>query len=276
MRRPLLVFALVLVASACGPGDAETATPEAVPGVKPDVTVLRVETAGGFVPVELALATFPELVVLADGTVWAPAPQLAAYPPPAIPALQRTRLDRNELGRLLGRLARSGELFEEIDFGEPPLADLPTTTVTAWVDGEVRDLGVYAVGHEVDSPDLGSGQREARAALTSLLDDLRTVIEARDRVWRVDLPEELLAWSIPLTDHEGPASLENGGTWPDGVPQPRRTSGSSFGCTVLRGTGRDAVLAAAANADLLTVWELGDGPHRVVLRPRLVGSPGCP
>ena len=281
MRTPfhaLLLLALLL--AACGDDTTEVSAGSPGPGTSavPDVQ-LRIESAGGFVPVEVSLATFPSLVV-ADRTAWVPGAQILIYPAPAVPAVQSAPLDDDDLRALAQRLDEAADLFQGTDFGEPPVSDLPTTTVDAVVDGRDLSLAVYALDDEIADEVLTPEQRQARQDVRTLIADLRAVVETADRPWEVATTPELRVSSIPL-DPNAPApedGLEKRPPvpWPAGVTEPAPSGDTAFGCVALSGAERDVLLEATAQTNVATPWQLSTGVHTIVLRPVFPGEPGCP
>lgn len=298
MRTPLLCTLAVLLAAvaACGEDTTDvSATPDTTAEVDAGELCLVVETGGGFVPVEVNLGAFPELVV-AGSTAWTPAAQIAIYPPPAVPAVQSASLDPTDLEALAARVEEDAALFQNVDFGQPPVADLPTTSITVDQGDEERRLEVYGLGDPADTTGLSPEQVEAREAVRDLIADLRGLVDSPEREWEVGLPPEIRVSAIPVdatvdrghdADYETPPDAPADGPggdetaeepipWPAGVEEPSFADSSRFGCVALSGTGRDQVLEAARSASALTVWQLSSGLHHIVVRPLFPGEPACP
>jgi hypothetical protein len=279
MRLLHALLFLALLAAACGDDATEVSTgaPTPTPAAPSDL-LLRIETGGGFVPVEVNLASFPSLVV-ADGTAWLPGAQILIYPPPAIPALQSAPLDDDDLRALAVRLEEAAPLFDGLDVGEPPVSDLPTTTVHAVVDGVEREVAVYGLDDEAATEGLTAEQLDARQQVRTLIADLRAIVDVADRAWEVGLTPEVRVSAVPV-DPEAPSDddFDQGDPvgWPEGVTEPAFESSSPFGCTVVTSGERDALLDAAQDTNVLTVWELSNGPHRIALRPLFPGEVPCP
>lgn len=276
------VLALAVITAGCGDDETEvrSAAPPPSAGAAPEVQ-LRVEHVGGFVPVEVALAAFPTLVV-AEGTAWTPGAQILIYPAPAVPAVQSAPLDEDDLRALAERIDEAADLFDGTDFGQPPVADLPTTTIEAVVDGTERRLEVYALDADANAVDgaLTDDQRRARQEVRRLIADLQAVVDATERPWEVGPTSGLRVSSIPV---DPGAPVDDDGfdqgppvPWPAGVPEPVTAPGSAFGCVAVSGDERDLLLEAAGPTNVLTTWELSSGPHRIALRPLFPGEPDCP
>lgn len=282
---------LTVLGAACGDDDTEvrSAAPPPADAPTPEVR-LRIEHHGGFVPVEVSLASFPTLVV-ADETAWMPGPQIAIYPAPAVPALQSAPLSGDDVRALADRLDEAADLFGDVDFGQPTVTDLPTTTIEAVVDGTTRRLAVDALD-AVDGEGVEDGldeqQRRARQQVRSLIAELQAVVDTPDRRWEPGLTPRVRVSSVPVdpgTETEGRTGGEIDGDgvppgppvpWPAGVPEPVVGPDTSFGCVAVSGPERDALLEAARSTNVLTTWELSSGPHRIVLRPLFPGEVDCP
>src|SRR3954471_17026664 len=90
-------------AGAPGAGPSPEGSPApATPGAD-DALVLRVSSAGGFVPPSALVGRLPETSVYADGRVIFNGPVPAVYPGPALPNLQWATLSPAALQQLLDK-----------------------------------------------------------------------------------------------------------------------------------------------------------------------------
>jgi hypothetical protein len=111
--------------------DSPTASP--VAGGPPQL-LLRVETISPMLP-ELTFTAVPEFSLFDDGSIYALGPQLAVFPPPALPNLTVTRITQ-EAAQSLVAAARTAGLDASRNLEESSvLADAPTTYIT-FFDGE--------------------------------------------------------------------------------------------------------------------------------------------
>lgn len=122
--------------SAGSPGPTDDSTDD--PG-HPDLPLLQVQVRGGFLPMGWEFATVPEPTVYADGRAVTHGPQIAIYPPPALPHLVERDLGDPGVDALVAA-AREAGLLDEVapEYGRPNVADAGTTVVTLHVDGRTH------------------------------------------------------------------------------------------------------------------------------------------
>lgn len=136
--------------------------------------VLQVVRSGGFVPMGYDFATVPELTVYADGVAVTHGPQVLIYPGPALPNLLTQDLSDDDLAALVDAAREAGLLEGAPEYGQPPVADAPTTYVTLTVDGEtyVHEAAALGTGDGTDGGDaagLTEDERAARIALSEFV-----------------------------------------------------------------------------------------------------------
>jgi hypothetical protein len=202
----VVAMAVMGLAGCAGPDDApEDVTPGgAVPpvdaDVDPDTLLIQVHRSGGFVPFGWDFANVPELTVYADGRAVTHGPQTAIYPPPALPGLLQHELLDADLDALVASARDAGLLDTPPDYGQPSVADVPTTFVTLNVDGReyahaAESLGVvqgetWTTGAEspefdvLEPADVGvlsgldAATRQARSQLASFVALAHEVVDA--------------------------------------------------------------------------------------------------
>ena len=274
IRTIALALLIAVVAAACGNDDDADVTVAPPPG--PPTTVYAVEVGGGFVPVEAALAEAPRLVILSDGTVFRPGVTTAIFPGPALPVLETTTLSEDELAEVLGLVSENADLFLDVDFGQPPVADVPTTTVTALVGEERLSASAFALGMS-DAGGLTDEQVELRTQLQELIDAVDAIVDDPDRTWQLADPPALLIRSLPATTTQpevdpGPPvdfPLDAGSAL---VPGPD----AQFGClAVTEPADLAAVLEAAADATQITPWVVDGQELQLVFAPLYPHEDGC-
>ncbi|WP_298458755.1 hypothetical protein [uncultured Cellulomonas sp.] len=157
-RRPRRLGAASAVAAAVvlagcadvdGVGSPTTPDPSGDPAgevVAADLPLLQIERSGGFVLMGTDFASVPELTVYADGEAIAHGPQILIYPPPALPNLVRHDLSDADVEALIAAAREAGLLDAAGDYGQPPVADAPTTFVTLRVDGREFVHSAEALG----------------------------------------------------------------------------------------------------------------------------------
>lgn len=303
-----LVLTALLLTTACAqrdPAGAAPTTPGAptspgaptapstptAPAVPAEGLVIEVAHTGGFTTPELLASRLPVVSVHADGRVITQGPQIAVFPPPALPALQVQHVDEDAVAVLIERALRAG-VGESADLGSPPVADLPSTRFTVRTQDETYVREVYALGAEAppgppggDRPGdvddtLTPGQRAARAELQALVQELSdpASVLPEDAVGEYEayIPERVAGvvteWRDPRNGPE-PRPVP----WP-GPPLPGEPLEPRLGLSCVLATGEQAraVLDAAGAADTLTPWVAEDGERwSVLLRPLLPHEEDC-
>ena len=266
----VLALLPLLAAAACGQGgqgasaddDALGAAPAA-----PDALVLQVVRAGGFLPLGAAFGSVPSVSVYGDGRVVSEGAQIEVWPAPALPSVQAARLDDAELRRLVD--AGGAVVEAQEDYGQPPVADAPTTAVVVQ-DGDRRGVAAAVALEELSGEPHGAGglTAEQRAARERLRAYVRQVQDA--------------AAAAPAQAYE-PAGLavlaepygEPGADVPSSElawPGPPLTAGS---CVVVPAAEAAQVQQAAAAASVETRWTAGGQVLRLAFRPLLPHERTC-
>ncbi|GAA3341538.1 hypothetical protein GCM10020358_33280 [Amorphoplanes nipponensis] len=242
-----------------------------------DELVLRVSSAGGFVPADQLVGRLPETSVYADGRVIFNGPVTLSYPGPALPNVQWGTITPDELRKLLDRAEAAG-VRPGADFGQPGVADAPTTEVTVVTPAGKRTVGVMALREaRPDDPRLTAAQRQARAKLRAFVDELGDLTTRLTTGKPRQYEPEILAavvWPYVTRDDEPgrPLTVE----WPGpALPGEALNPDLKLSCVTVTGAQRDAVLAAAKNATALTPWVSAGNSWSVLLRPLLPDETGC-
>jgi hypothetical protein len=130
----------------------------------PNDVVIKVLTGGGFVPIEYQYTVLPEVVVYGDGRIVVTGPMTMEYPSKALPNLQTTVVSEEVIQAMLAAAKEAGLFQTGLDYGQPGVADVGTTTITINADGKSYTSSVYALGFE-DGGNLTMQQQQARAAV---------------------------------------------------------------------------------------------------------------
>jgi hypothetical protein len=285
MTRPALraaaVLGLAVLTAACAQrpsgSDAGSPGPSEVPRPPAEGLVLEVAHSGGFVTPETTYARLPLVAVYADGRVITQGPTVAVHPGPAMPNLQVAQIDPGRVEELLQHAVDAGVGDQRIDYGMPPVADVPDTRFTAVTAEGPRTSTVYAMQaglfpEDAELPGLTEEQVAARAQLQDLLDELTGLGAESSRAYE---PEEIAA--VVSRNYPAGASPDDVATWP-GPPLPglELSTGLEIHCVVAGTDDVEAVLEAAAGATTATVWRNPDGGRWAVsLRPLLPHETGC-
>lgn len=277
---PLAVLVLVslLALTACGE-DAVT-----YPTGDSEV-VLRVESGGGFVPVEYNLTQTPSFTLYGDGTVIVTGPMIEIYPQPAMPNLQQTTVSQDDMDKLLSAAREAGLFTNGIDYGTPSVADAPTTTVTVNVNDETYVSSIYALGFELfgdiqsdDAATIGltPDQAEARSAVwefTAKTGDLDAFLgESLD--WRQYAFTSLAVFSV-RADYD--ATSSDDGIQPNRLDWPLDDLGTmgepappaGYRRLVVSGDDLDELRPLLNEATRITLWNSGYGEYYLYFRPLL-------
>lgn len=292
MPRRLLAVLLTVLAltAACGDDTEEVGTsadgpPAADGGDDAGEPVLLVEVGGGFVPVEANFQTLPMLVVGGDGTVVEPGPQIAIYPGPALLALNTYRAPDDALGAIEEAARAAGLDRDDVDYGEPPVADAGTTSVAVSVDGVVHVHRAYALGIE-DGTTAGDGamggaagldeeQLAARAALSGFLGEVSRILADAAAGAEPYAVERYRLWVRPAAEADGgvPSDIDPAEPLEWDVPGLELAAAT---CLPVEGEAVAAVTELLAGADALTRFTSGGEDWAVVARPVLAHEPTCP
>lgn len=243
--------------------------------------VLRVEYVGGFMLPEGLVTRLPTVTVYGDGRVITEGPVVAIYPGPALPNVQVQRISRDDVARLAQRAVEAG-VGHTTDFGQPLVADAPSTRITVLTVNGHKHATANALGMGDEAgPGLTDDQRAARAKLRELiaaLTDLPATLGA-DAVGPAEpyRPAAIAAIASPWTEPDDdalPAPPEL--AW-IGPPLPGEETANVHGVHCVTVTGSDAaeLLGRAMEATTLTPWVSGGERWRVAFRPLLPDESGC-
>lgn len=294
--RTFLVLVMIVLTAACSNGGQEVVTedgpndspsdgtdpPAGAAGGGEDGLFVSVDVGGGFVPVGHAFRSTPSAVIYDDGTTLSTGAVAAIYPGPAVLPLTQGQVDDEQLRQLVTAADTAGLLDDSVsDYGNPPVADAPTTTVTVVVDGEVHVTSVYALGMADEGlpgqgptggglPGVEGPQLEARERVSQFVDLVsRTVVEAEgDRY----VPDRYRVLALP-PDQGGDAVVEaDEREWP--FPDVALVEGE---CIAIGGDRAVEFRDLAEGATEITRWRNDAGQTFVLsVRPVLPHEPDCP
>lgn len=273
-HRILAVVAVLLVAgcqSLRGGGTDEPMPDEPQPTVDPGEPaadlLLQIEVSGGFVMMGYDFSTVPSLTVYADGQAIVHGPQILIYPGPALPNLLVSAADTEAL---IAAALDAGLLGDAPDYGQPLIADTPSTFVTITVDGQTYRHAANALDITADSAaDLGltDDQMTARSALAAF------VAESLGQVGDDGEPYVITAfgimgWPIPSETTIEPA--------PQVLPWPLDLAlADAADCTLVDGADAATLLETLAGANQASLYEQNSTVYEVHFRPLLPHETGC-
>lgn len=293
----VVALALTGCASLDGGGTgAGPTTPEPEPVApggesEPDAPLLTVEQEGGFVMMGHDFASVPMVTVYPDGRAITHGPMIAIYPGPALPNLQLSELSEDEVAELVDA-ARDAGLLQEVTYGDPPTADVPTTVVTLRVEGETYvhtapSLGVgdgtmprgagddTLEGDPAAGEDMAGVSEEEQAARQALSDFIAT---AQDMA-ATGAQESYRADSFAVMARvatEGAQEPTADGIERQVAPWPLALDlATASECVVVDGADAQTLREALVDANQLTLWEQDGQTYEVWFRPLLPGEDGC-
>ena len=128
-------------------------TPEATP-VEDETSqlLIRVETIGSMQAAQ-SFVSVPEFSLFEDGSLYALGPQLAIFPPPALPNLTLTRLSDNGVQALTAAARTAGLDQPRIIEGSMQVADAPITVVTFFDGDQLVTSSAVGLMYLTEAPD---------------------------------------------------------------------------------------------------------------------------
>jgi hypothetical protein len=261
MRRSAVILLVAIVAGACT-GTADDWT-------DPDGVLFRVESEGGFAPVEWLLGRGPVYTLTVDGRLISEGAVAAIFPGPLMPFYQVTHLTDGEMRQMrdmIDRMGLPGMTDERDDSNADFVADATTETIIYRDRNGTHRYSVYALG-------LADGDQrretEVFAELMTALGDLVAIrgadpyaperfrIIVGEAVPNAELPD-LRPWPLPATDFSDWVEIDQ-----------------QWSCKVFEDAER------FLDATQVTTWETptpGDGPPelRLLVRGLHPGEEDCP
>lgn len=202
-RAPAIALIAALAANACGSAPTPTAAPtgSASPGVTPVPTataaptidgiqhptgahdvILRMQTSGGFVPVEFMATFAPSFTLYGDGTIVFR--DSNASPPTANDNVNRSvpfhtiRLGEDAIQSLLTQAIGPGGLGVAVGPYIGLGADIPSTDFTITADGRTKTVSVVGLSPDMHPQD--AAIVAALARLAQLLDGFGTAVAGEE------------------------------------------------------------------------------------------------
>jgi hypothetical protein len=293
-RKLWALLPLMLVLAACGRlnddggstggGGTGGTGPKAIEHpIGADEVVLRVEYAGGFVPVDSILRSIPSWTLYGDGTLVMQGPQIEIYPGPALPALTATPISEEGVQAILEAARDAGLMDGDASYGNDCIADAATTVFTTNANGSTSVVSAYAldVGEPAGScgNERDADERAALAGFQMALGDLPSWLpEGSVGQERPLDPSELRVYTQPYRGQPEPPQHEV--AWPLGEPldvfgDRVPDYGAPLRCGVVQGEDLSTLLPVAGSANEITPWTSGGGEYQLIFRPLLPDESGC-
>ncbi len=240
----------------------------------PQDVLVSVKSDGGYSPVEFNLRNTAEFTLLGDGTAVVLGPMIELYPGPAIDPLQSSPLTEQQIQDLYTAADQAGLLDQEIDFGEPTVTDMQSTTVSITVGDRTVRQSAYALGFS-DDPAAGLSESEiaAREALQGFIDTAHAMVDDETEPY---VPTAIAVFRLnPAETTADPELAQEPLVWPIATAPPP-SSDPARACAVVTGGEAAQLLEALQAANELTPWLVGsDPPAYFAFRPLLPDDPGC-
>lgn len=183
--------------------DTDAGTDAAQPGIAhptgADDVLLRIETGGGFAPVEYTFTRQPTLLLTGDGRLFVPPDGSTAA---RLIPVEVAQLDEAQVQEMLGLAADAGLLATPPDYTDtdgPQVADAPTTTVTLTTSDGTWRHEAYALGFADDSDARIVLSGFVDSALEAVADVPTTRFEATEValfVQETDLDKDVVDWPV--------------------------------------------------------------------------------
>jgi len=234
--------------------------------------VLRVDSAGGFVPVSTALTDLPEFTLYGDGTVIVSGPIIMIYPGPAMPNLQKAKVSQETIQAILSAAQEAGLFDPTFDYGQPGITDMDTTTITTNVDGKTYTSSIYALNAIEPGGGLTMEQQQARATVSQFVGKLvdLTAFE-QDLEWT---PYEFKALTVYSSVAGEPGDTDVQPNKLDWRLADLATSGEAvqpegFRKLVVTGDDLATLRPLLGEATQITLWKSGGNEYNLYFRPLL-------
>lgn len=271
----VLTLAPLLAMAGCGgttPADEDELGSATLP---PDALVVQVDRTGGFLPGGAAFSSLPSASLYGDGRVITPGAQIAVYPGPATPSVFTGQLD---VPRVQDLVDDGLEVVAEEDYGQPPVADAPTTVVLVGAGERRRVARAVALDEAGDGPVSAAGgltaeQRDARERLRAYV---REVEDAATTA--ATQPYDAQGWAVLALPYGEPTPVEGPGAAELDWPASPLAEGEPVGtgrCVVVTGEELEQVRDAATQASQETAWRSGGEVWRLAIRPLLPHEQTC-
>ena len=270
---PLLLVPILL--TACGGSGTSHPTGKA------DV-VVRIQTGGGFVTPQYNLTQPPGFTLYGDGTVIVTGPMIEIFPQPAMPNLQKATISQEAIAKILSAAKQAGLFTNDVDYGQPGVTDVGTTTITINADGKTYTSNIYAFGFE-DMPDGGTvegvtpDQAQAREEVTKFVakvQDLDVFLSTTLKWGQYEYSS--LAVFSQVSDPSSPP-YDPTGVQPNHLVWPLGDIGTlgaavqpeGFRKVVVSGQDLAKLQPLLSQATQITLWKSGEREYYLYFRPLL-------
>lgn len=264
-RRSLrrVLGALLLTPLLPGCGTAPTPAPAALPG---DQLVFAIETVGGMMPTLDQVLGTASLTVYGDGRVIEA--DHRRYVEGAPWAYTVRRVDPMAVAEFAADAEARDVVDPATDFGDPPVTDMPVSTVHLHGTGTPQLVRVYALADEFEN-DVAGGARRARRELGGIVDRAYGLPGQGEQA-------DYVPQQVQVTELGDPTGVGDRPEWPGPDPDtflaPAPSNRTACG-TLSGGAARAAYAAARDNPD--AGWTVGAQTRVLAVVPLLPGTRAC-
>lgn len=242
------------------PPDTTAAPTTVAPGFEhptgADDVVVEIAYEGGFLPVEMAFAQLPTLLVTGDGRQFTLGPQIEIYPQPLLPNVLVSDIGEEGIQRLLDLAAEHGLLTHREYTRNDMIADAADTVVRISANGETYEHRAYALGSDTEE----TGER---AELEAFVQAVTAELPMDEATYE---PDTYLIRATPVED----TSVYD--VEPTFVDWPVESSLALAGATDCAEVPATQVEDLFAGANQLTLFVQGDVPYQLSVKPQLPGD----
>jgi len=277
MKRLWVLTVALLGLAACGKQTVSTGGGNSVTySTSPSSLVVRVDVSGGFVAPETIFTNLPVVSIYGDGSVITSGPVPMIYPGPVVPNLLVRELDATGMQAVLTAAQEAGILTGPIDYGQPPVADVPDTVVTINANDTTYTQSANALGGDFGTENLTPAQIATREKLSKFVDsmtDLETLVGA-DHIGP-EQPYTITKWRVRATAVD---QVPTGEPAPTVVPWPVPSLPlASIGdCTAVTDAATaQQVTDTMSKANQLTYFTDAGKTYQVLVRPLLPDETSC-
>lgn len=297
LRLPVGIAAVALTLASCaslGDGGDDGGLVSGSGSDESGAPLLQVVLADGFVPMGWDFSRVPELTVYGDGRAINHGPQIEIWPAPALPNLVLSDLSEDDVAALVEAARDAGLLSDPPDYGQPPVADAPTTYVTLTVDGETYVHAAPALGigdgtgvdgdmalGDPANGGLSEEAREGRVALAGFIAEANELvataassdsyeITAFGVMARPAAEETVPDDTVADTELVDPAVERQVLTWPLDL-----SLADASECVAVDGDDAATLLQTLGSANVATLYEQAGVRYDTFFRPLLPHESGC-
>lgn len=267
LRTARATLVVILTVAACGGSSLES---DLKLNDDPASPLLTVKDEGGFVPIEFMVGQGPRIVLVRDGTLITPGPQIQIYPGPLLGSYQQTQLDEEMMLFVLEELDALdfATIENEVnDEAANTVADASTTVVTFFNQDGSHTFSVYALG-------IG-GQSDARVGILNNL--VNRLTEMGFSGGATQYGWDVIQVMAGISQNPPDPQLSTTKPWPLPISFGEMSDTTGFGwrCASYDGVEAQGLLEVFREANQATLWNDGSADYQLAVRPVFPGEEPC-